>query len=201
MRNSAFSSKNKKGRDQMKEPSKLDNSDIQKIRSFSKKLSVFCLLMLVVLPILVPFIWQGDITSLAQRANLEPGTIQNPIQTWQRIVGMLLTEIPVVFMCIALWQVRKCLQGFANGEVFTKDAVMHLKKFSVWMMRSALAALLVGILLSTLLTIGNAPGSRHIAISVSTEQVLLLFFSCVVWLMAQIISQGHELAQENSSFI
>jgi hypothetical protein len=185
----------------MMEQTQSDGSDIQKIRSVSKKLSFFCLCMLIALPLVVPLVWQGDVASLAQRANIAPATIQNPIENWQRVVGVLLTEIPVLFMCIALWQVRKCLQGFANGEVFTIDAVLHLKLFSVWMMRSALAALIVGALLSSLLTLGNAPGSRHLAIGVSTEQVLLLFFSCVVWLMAEIIRQGHELAKENSSFI
>jgi Protein of unknown function (DUF2975) len=190
-----------KSRDQMKEKTKLDYSDTQKIRSMSKKLSLFCLCMFIVLPILVPFMWQGDIASLAQRANISPDSIQNPIQMWQRVAGVLLTEVPVLCMCLGLWQVRKCFQGFARGEVFTIGAVIHLKQFSVWMMRSAVAALVVGMLLSSLLTLGNAPGSRFVAIGISTEQVLLLFFSCVVWLMAEIIRQGHELAQENSTFI
>jgi Protein of unknown function (DUF2975) len=179
----------------------MSTSNLQKIRSTSKKLAFVCLCALVVLPALVPFVWLGDTSTLAQRANIAPSAIQNPLQTWQRVIGILLTEIPVVLMCLGLYQVRKCFQGFARGEVFTQDATVHLKKFSVWMMGSAFAALIISALLSTLLTLGNAPGSRMVAIGVSTEQVLLLFFSGVVWLMAEIIRQGQALAQENSSFI
>jgi Protein of unknown function (DUF2975) len=175
--------------------------ELKKIRNASKKLAFICLWALIVLPTLVPFVWLGDTSALAQRANIAPSAIQNPLQTWQRIVGIFLTEIPVVLMCLGLYQVRKCFQGFAKGEVFTHDASGHLKRFSVWMMRSAIAALVVGALLSSLLTLGNTPGQRVVAIGVSTEQLLLLFFSCVVWLMAEIIHQGQALAQENSSFI
>jgi hypothetical protein len=185
----------------MKEKISLVSPDLQKIRAASKKLELLCLLALIVLPILVPLVWMGDSSVLAQRANIAPSSIQNPIQTWQRAVGILLTEIPVALMCLGLWQVRRCFQEFSKGEVFTDTAAVYLKKFSAWMMRSAFAALVVSALLSSLLTLGNAPGSRMIAIGVSTEQVLLLFFSCVVWLMAEIIRQGQALAQENSSFI
>jgi hypothetical protein len=185
----------------MKAPINSAEPDIQQIRGMSKKLAVLCLCAVIILPLLVPYLWLGDVATLAQRANIAPSNIQNPIQPWQRIVGIGLTEIPVVLMCLGLWQVRKCFQDFSKGEVFTDNAAVYLKKFSVWMMRSAIAALVVGALLSSLLTLGNAVGSRILAIGVSTEQVLLLFFACVVWLMAEIIRQGQALAQENSSFI
>jgi hypothetical protein len=186
---------------QKSEPIMTNSPELKKIRSSSKKLAFLCLCALIVLPTLVPFVWLGDTSALAQRANIAPSAIQNPIQNWQRIAGILLTEIPVILMCLGLWQVRKCFQGFAQGEVFTQDASVHLRKFSIWMMRSALAALVVSALLSSLLTLGNDPGFRVIAIGVSTEQLLLLFFSCVVWLMAEIILQGQALAKENNSFI
>jgi Protein of unknown function (DUF2975) len=185
----------------MKAPVYLGDPDSQKILSMSKKLAMLCLCAVIVLPLLVPYLWLGDTASLAQRANIAPSNIQSPIQTWQRIAGILLTEIPVVLMCLGLWQVRKCFQDFSRGEVFTDKAAVYLKRFSVWMMRSAIAALVVSALLSSLLTLGNAAGSRILAVGVSTEQVLLLFFSCVVWLMAEIIRHGQALAQENSSFI
>jgi Protein of unknown function (DUF2975) len=175
--------------------------DLDKIRSLSKKLATFCLLTVVALPFAVPYTWVGDIGFLAQRANILASNIQNPIEDWQRVVGALLTAIPVILMCVGLWRVRLCFLSFSQGQVFTAAAVNHLREFAVWMMRSAIAALIVGGLLSSLLTIGNAPGTRLVAIGVSTEQILLLFFSGVVWLMADIIRRGQDLAQENSTFI
>jgi hypothetical protein len=185
----------------MNDEKTLVSPDLQKIRRASKKLDLLCLLALFVLPTLVPFVWMSDTSALAQLANLAPSSIQNPIQSWQRVAGILFTEIPVTLMCVGLWQARKCFQEFSKGEIFTDKAAVYLKKFSVWMMRSAIAALIVSALLSSILTLGNAPGSRILSIAVSTEQVVLLFFSCVVWLMAEIIRQGQALAKENSSFI
>ncbi|MBA4155735.1 MAG: DUF2975 domain-containing protein, partial [Flavobacterium sp.] len=38
-------------------------------------------------------------------------------------------------------------------------------------------------------------------IGVGSDQLLLLFFAGMVWLMAGVISQGQKLAEENASFV
>ena len=102
---------------------------------------------------------------------------------------------------MGLWQARRCFAGFARGQLFTGMAVTCLRRFAACMGGSALASLVTGPTLSVLLTWGNPPGLRHLAVGVGSDQLFTLLFAAVVWLMAAVIGQGEALAQENASFV
>jgi Protein of unknown function (DUF2975) len=123
------------------------------------------------------------------------------VQDWQRVVGALLTGIPVALMLRGVWEARLCFKQFAVGQVFTSLAVQQLRKFAAWIMGSSLVSILIGPALSVVLTINNAPGTQQVAIGIGTDHVLTLMFAAVVWVMASVIAQGQALAEENASFV
>jgi hypothetical protein len=77
----------------------------------------------------------------------------------------------------------------------------HLRRFAGWVAAAALAAIVTVPVISVLLTLHNAPGSRQLVLALSSDHVFTLFFAAVVWLMADIMSQGQALAEENESFV
>lgn len=177
-------------------------SDTDRIQRHSAALAGACLVLIVILPLLVAVYWSlADTGSLAVRANLTPGAIVGPLQPWQRAAGALLSEVPVVLMSLGMWQARMCFSGFAHGQLFTLQAVRCLRGFAAWTFASALAAMLVGPVLSVLLTLNNPVGMRHLAIGIGSDHVLTLLFATTVWLMAAVIGQGQALAEENAAFL
>jgi hypothetical protein len=66
---------------------------------------------------------------------------------------------------------------------------------------AALAAIVTVPVISVLFTLHNSPGSRQLILALSSDHVFTLFFAAVVWLMADIMSQGQALAEENESFV
>lgn len=179
--------------------SAFDRHAMQRISAW---LAWACLLLIVGLPLLVASYWAvADTGLLAVRANMLPLSIQAPVQDWQRVVGALLTGIPVALMLRGVWEARLCFQQFAVGKVFTSEAVQQLRKFAAWIMGSSLASILIGPALSVVLTINNAPGTQQVAIGIGTDHVLTLMFAAVVWVMASVIAQGQALAEENASFV
>lgn len=184
--------------------SKLVNSVFESysMQRTSAWLARACLVLVIVLPLLVVAYWfVADASMLAVRANLLPSAIQKPLQDWQRVVGALLTMIPVVLMVRGLWEARMCFMQFAVGHVFTAQAVQRLRSFAAWISASSLGSILINPLLSVLLTLNNAPNTRHLAIGIGTDQILSLLFATMVWVMASVIAQGQALAEENSSFV
>lgn len=179
--------------------SAFDRHAMQRISAY---LAWACLLLIVGLPLLVASYWAvADTGLLAVRANMLPLSIQAPVQDWQRVVGALLTGIPVALMLRGVWEARLCFKQFAVGKVFTAEAVQQLRKFAAWIMGSSLASILIGPALSVVLTINNAPGTQQVAIGIGTDHVLTLLFAAVVWVMASVIAQGQALAEENASFV
>lgn len=178
------------------------SGDPQRIRRLSRLLAIACLLLIVVLPIAVAVYWAwADATKLAVRADLPANAIQGPLLAWQRGAGALITEIPLALLMLGLWEARKCFKLFAVGQIFTAEAVLCLSRFAGWTMASVIAGMAAATAISVLLTLNNPPGMRYLAVSFGSDQILMLLFSGMVWLMAAVISQGQALAEENATFV
>lgn len=176
--------------------------DPSRIRRWSTLLSVACLLLMIVLPIVVAAYWAlADVKMLAQAVNLTLGAGQESLKSWQRLAGGLLTEASLALLLIGLWQARKCFRLFAAGQLFTSETVGCLRGFAAWVAASVAAGMVANTAISVLITVLNPPGMRQLVIGVGSEQVFALLFAGMVWLMAAVMSQGQLLAEENATYI
>ncbi len=174
----------------------------QRVQYLSRLLAHACLGLIVLLPLAVAIYWSvADASILAVRANLPPNAVTAPLQSWQRVAGAVLTEGMLSLLLLGLWQARRCFQQFSSGQIFTGAAVQCLRHFAGWTLASVIAGMLSSTAISVVLTLGNPPGLRHIAIGVGTDQLFTVFFAALVWLMAAVIGQGQALAEENATFI
>jgi hypothetical protein len=174
----------------------------QRIRRMSRALAIACLLLIVTLPIAVMAWWYlADAAQLAVRANLPADAIRSPLLAWQRWAGALATETALALLLIGLWEARACFRLFAAGEVFTSRAARHLRNFAGWVLGSLVAGIVATAAVSAVLTMNNPPGMRHLAVSIGTDQVFMLLFAAMVWLMAAVIGQGTSMAEENAKFV
>lgn len=178
------------------------NTYPQRIRRMSRVLASACLLLIVALPIAVMVGWYvADASQLAARANLPADAIRSPLLAWQRIVGAVATETALAFLLIGLWEARACFRLFAAGQVFTSQAARRLRNFAGWVLGSVVAGIVATAAITAVLTMNNPPGMRHLAVSVGSDQVFMLLFAGMVWLMAAVIGQGTSMAEENATFV
>jgi Protein of unknown function (DUF2975) len=178
------------------------NPNLQRLQRLSRLLALTCWVLIVVLPPIFAWFWAvATPAQLAARVNLAADIVQGSLMLWQRVAGGCISAVPLGLLLAGLWQARKCFGLFAQGDVFTLPAVIALKRFASLATASFASTFLVSTALSTLLTINNVPGTRQIAIGVSTDQVIALFFAGMVWLMAAVIAQGVHLVEENANFV
>lgn len=176
--------------------------NLQRLQRMSRFLAASCWVLIIVLPCLFVWFWAVATTGqIAARVNLPVDVIQGSLMTWQRVAGCGISAVPLALLLAGVWQARKCFVLFAGGQVFTLLAVVALKRFASLAALSFVCSFVASTVLSTLLTINNAPGTRQLAIGLSTDQAFALFFAGVVWLMAAVIAQGLHLAEENANFV
>ena len=176
--------------------------DPSRIKRWSQILSIACLFLIIALPIVVAAYWAiADVRTLAQGANLTLGAGQEALQSWQRLVGGLITEASLALLLIGLWQARKCFRLFAAGQIFTSETVACLRRFAAWVAASVAAGMVGNTAISVLITVLNPPGMRQLVVGIGSEQVFALLFAGIVWLMAAVMSQGQLLAEENATYI
>ena len=177
-------------------------ADMKRLQRLSQFLALTCWVLIIVLPLLFAWFWAAATPAqLASKVNLPANIVQGSLMVWQRVVGGLIGAVPLGLLLAGLWQARKCFGLFAQGQVFTLQAAVALRRFASFSTASFASSFVASTALSTLLTINNTPGTRQIAIGVSTEQVIALFFAGMVWLMAAVIAQGQQLAEENANFV
>ena len=180
----------------------LPGQDMLRLKRMSHWLSLLCLVLIVALPLLFAWFWAtAAAAQLAARIHLAADVVQGPMMLWQRVAGGCVSGVPLALLLAGLWQARKCLVLFANGQVFSLQAVTALKKFAGLATASFASSILASTVLSTLITFNNAPGTRQVSIGISTDQAIALFFAGMVWLMAAVIAQGQQLAEDNAKFV
>lgn len=171
-------------------------------RRLNRLLAACCLILIVALPPAEALFWGfADAGILAVHANLAPQDIGAQLQTWQRLAAATLMELPLCLLLVGVWYARQCFSLFGAGKVFTPAAIRHLRRLAGWSIASAIANILCHMAVSVVLSLPNEPGRRMLAIGVGSDQLLLLFFAALVWVMAAIIGEGLEIADENASFV
>lgn len=177
-------------------------SPLMRVQSISRWMAWVCCGLMVSLPIGLALFWAtASTTDLAQHVNLTRGILQTPLQPWQRWAGVTVMAMPMLMLVAGMWQAKRCFDHFATGQVFTPETIGHLRRFAGWVAAAALGAIVATAVTSILLTLNNPPGSRQLAVCVNFNSLFTLFFSAVIWLMADIFRQAQLLADENQSFV
>ena len=177
-------------------------ADIKRLQRLSRWLALACWVLIVVLPLMFVWFWTvATPAQLAGRVNLPANIVQGSLMVWQRVVGWLISAVPLGLLLAGLWQARTCFGLFARGQVFTLQAAVAMRRFASLATASFASSFIASTALSTLLSINNPPGMRQVVIGISTEQIIALFFAGMVWLMAAVIAQGQQLAEENARFV
>lgn len=187
---------------QTKPPVSQPTRDLLRLQRTSRLLAFACWGLIIALPPL--FVWFWVVASpaeLAARVNLPADALQGPFRLWQRVLGACISAVSLGLLLQGLWQLKKCLALFATGQVFTLHAVSALQRFAGLATAALASSVLAVTALTVLLTLGNPPGTRQLAIVLSTDQLFALFYAGMVWLMAKVIAQGLHLAEENANFV
>ena len=178
------------------------DSNLQRLQRISRLLAWACWVLIIALPPLFAWFWAvASPAQLATRISLPVDAVQGSLMLWQRAVGGGISAVPLGLLLLGLWHARKCFVLCATGQVFHRHSVSALQSFAALAAASFASSVVAETVLSGVLTLGNAPGSRLLTIGLSTDQAFALFFAGVVWLMAAVMAQGLKLAAENAEFV
>ena len=178
------------------------NADAARVKRLAGILASACLLLVFVPPVFMAgYVALADAGSIASSVDLMPSIVivQSELRTWQRVIGVLVVEIPVVLTSLAMWEARRCFLAFARGEMFTMPAVRCLRRFAGWLLASTVASALITPIMSVVLTANNAPGTRVPELGFSSDHLLMLPRIAMMWLLAAVIAQGSAMAERSAA--
>ena len=172
-------------------------SDVE-LRRYSGLLAHASLLLAILLPSGVLFVWVDAPEEMVRRSGLPPET---HLAVWQLVLGAFVTLIPVGLLSAALLSARRCFLLFRSGTYLVAAVVFALRAFGGRVGMASCASVLAPPVLSLLLSVGSPPGSRALTFSLSSSTLLGLLVGGTLWALAAVRARAVALAEENAQFV
>ena len=178
-------------------------NSLSRIRRYSRWMVAFSWALMLLLPVALVLYWAtADVAVLMHReAHLPDGLAPTHVEPWQRGLTGVVVMVPLGFLLMALAQVRGCFALFAQGQVFTHTAAQRLRSFAAWVAAATVTTVVASTVNSIIWTWNNPPGMRHLAVGISSDLLVNLFFAALVYVIADVMVQAQGLAEENARFV
>lgn len=175
-------------------------TDLGRIRAVSAVMRAFCTIAIVIIPVGLAAFWAlaspeliGDIRSLGNPVAALPPLF--------RLFGFLVTMIPGAIGIYGLIALRRLFDACRAGAIFAAGNALNLRAFAVSVVASALAKIMIGPVLSVLVSWHNPPGTRELAITLSSDDLGALFVGFLFLVVAWIMAEAQRLAEDNAQIV
>lgn len=162
-----------------------------------------CLLLAAVIPLSALVVLLNDWPHgvVAGLASLGGGAHAfGSLTGWLQAVLVATLMAPALLMGACLYQAAGCLASLAGPTTLTPETVDRLRRFSAYMLASALAGIVaptvVGIVVSL---VGTGRGT--LSVGASTQQAILIIFAAVTWQISRAMQAAIAVADEYAQIV
>jgi hypothetical protein len=167
----------------------------------STAMAWLCLSAAVLLPVGVAAYWAvSPVGALAGDARVPLSWLES-FGPLQRMAGALASLVPVAVLAWGLMRLRGCFLGFARGALFDGESVRGFRDFALALTATALLGIPARTLVGLVLSWGAPEGQKQLAISLSSDMLLMLCVGGTMAVVGWVLGEAADLAEENASFI
>ena len=172
-----------------------------RIRRLSRVMAVGCLALSGLLTAAMAFYWAA---TPAQTLFSQAGIASSPaaeIGVPVRVLAFAISMGPLGALVFGLLKARRCFNAFAAGDIFARTSVGYLKAFAAAVAVSAFLKPFAGAALSVLLSGSSPAGTRMLAFTIGSDTLIALLFSGMVAIIAWVMTEAGDVADENQQFV
>lgn len=178
---------------------------MKKIQVVSKLFQWLFILIFILWPIILIAFWVNAPTPISLAGEktgifinfISSGIkILHPLTTQTKLLGFLISLIPLSVELFILYLLIKLFRQFSLGDIFSIKNIIYIKRIGYTLLIGQGLGMIHEGLLTAALTWGNPPGHRMIAISFSGTNVAIVLTSILIILIAWIMTEGYKLKEE-----
>ena len=129
------------------------------------------------------------------------GAIPVTLDFSTRLAGFAVSMIPLAVLFYALHQAFELFNGYRLGHLFTASAPTRLRRIGVSMLVLAVLRPISGTLLGLVLTLGNPPGQKILALSFSLDDYMIATFGGLILAIGDVMVEAKRLADDYSQIV
>ncbi len=174
----------------------------EKITGTSRVLGYVCLTLLILLPCYLAHHWLLPVGDWIDGMPLAPRIIneaQWPPSLPKQLAGISLSYLPGLFFALVLLNLGKLFKTYSTGDFFSGVTVKHYSAISSYAFWFVISGIVAQSLLSILLSFDGP--SPHVSVTFTHTHLFAVFGVTILRLVTWIMAVGHELQNENESFV
>lgn len=182
-------------------PAVPDDVRRRRIATLSQVTRVAALVIAVALPLAGLAYWGFAPAEELAGAALVPAAWLAEFGVGQRRLATALALLPVLPLSWGLLRLASALEAFRQGRPFGLVAATGMRDFAIGVFACTVLKLVSGALLSVVLSWNAPAGQKQLAISVSSDMLLMLLVGAVLTLVGWALTEAAAIAEENAQFI
>ena len=176
---------------------------LDRLKRLSRILYGFSIALITVLAVAGAVLTAMTIADVGVLTRAFPDVVRDPatVSMTARIVSLALGWIAIGLMIHALRCLMRMFSLTGQGRILSHEAASWMRRAGITLFVLAIYATVSRTLTILLLSMGNPPGERQLAIGIEGTQFFSIFLAGVFLLVAHALVLGSEIEQENKSFI
>jgi hypothetical protein len=137
----------------------------------------------------------------AARSQSSLGTAPITLTLGARAAALVVSFAYVGLMALALWTVAGLFAAFAAGAIFVPETGKRLRRLGVLLLAFAVLSPFVRAVIGLIVTIGNEAGQRMIALSISSQDVIVALIAALLIVLGHIMAEAALIAEDNRQIV
>ena len=181
---------------------------MERIAKVSRILRIVFLVIMLALPVITLVHWlffsellDHNIISKVHDVNLNAITIQRPITAEVKVLGFLVSLIPVSIDMIILMYLYKLFGLYVRGDIFTAKNVFFIRRLGYTILIGQALSPFIQCLMTLAMTFSNQPGQHMISLGLSDSNISQILIAFMIIIVAWIMDEGRKLQEEQTLVI
>lgn len=118
-----------------------------------------------------------------------------------RLVALLVSSLYVGILAFALLTAAQLFRAFASGEILAPATGAKLRRLGLVLFLYAASSPFFRAGIGVIATIGNAPGQRSLAVSISSHDVVLALIAALIVVLGHIMAEAARIAEDHQHIV
>lgn len=118
-----------------------------------------------------------------------------------RLLALLVSSLYVGLLAFALFVAARLFRGFAEGEILVPATGAGLRRLGLSLLLFAVLSPPFRAVIGLMATIGNAPGQRALAVSISSNDVVLALIAALIVVLGHVMAEAARIAEDHQHIV